>query len=193
MSRGRTGKIARLALDLGVSPLAYYGLAIAGVGTARALLAATIVAGGWLLCTMAHDRRVDGLAAFMLAMYGIMFALAAASSDERMLLARDPLTSGLAGLVFLGSCATSLPATAYLAHKLHGRPLHEGRRRHVVESLVLGTGLVVEAAVRLAVVCALPVGVAAGLAPGIEFAVLPLLVAWMVWHRRTSARREQVA
>lgn len=187
---GRAAKRAvRLALDLGVSPLAYYGLTMAGVGTYHALLAATVVAGGWLLGTTALDRKVDGLAAFMLGMYGVMFVLAAATSDERLLLARDPLTSGLAGLVFLGSCATAMPATAYLAHKLHGRPADDRRRMHVVESLVLGAGLLAEAVVRLVLVGTEPIGVVAGLSPAVEFAVLPVLVAWMVWHRRRAQGR----
>lgn len=179
-------RAARLALDLGVSPLAYYGLAAAGVGIYHALLAATVVAGGWLLCTTALDRKVDGLAAFMLGMYGVMFVLAAVTSDERLLLARDPLTSGLAGLVFLGSCATAMPATAYLAHKLHGGSPGDLRRMHVVESLVLGAGLLAEAVTRMVLVFTLPIGVVAGLSPAVEFAVLPVLVAWMVWHRRRA-------
>lgn len=188
MEQGRTKRILRLALDLGVSPLAYYGLLITDVATPRALLVATVVAGGWLLGTTLRDRQVDGLATFMLGMYAVMLVLALATSDQRLLLARDPLTSILAGAVFLGSCSTSTPATAYLAHRLHGRPLHDARRHrmHVVESLVLGLGLVTEGAARLALVFVLPVDVVAGLAPAIEFAVLPVLVAWMVWHRRRS-------
>lgn len=168
-----------------MSPLAYYGLLIVGAATAHALLVATVGTGGWLLGTTLRDRKVESLATFMLGMYAVMFVLAVVASDERLLLARDPLTSILAGAVFLGSCATSTPATAYLAHRLHGRPLPDARRHrmHVVESLVLGMGLVTEGAARLALVFVLPVEVVAGLAPLIEFAVLPGLVAWMVWHR----------
>jgi len=183
--------VGRLVLDLGVAPLAYYGLAAAGAETSNALLAATAVAGVWLVGTTVVDRRVDGLAAFMLGMYAVMFLLAVAASDERMLLARDPLTSALGGLVFLGSCASPVPATAYLAHKLHGKPLHDPglHRAHIVESLVVGLGLTVEAVVRLALVFNLPVTVTAGLAPAIEFAVLPVLLGWLAWHRVRATRR----
>ncbi|MGW5018235.1 VC0807 family protein [Streptomyces cacaoi] len=188
-ARGRLRRVGRLALDLGVSPLAYYGLSALGVASVHALLAAAIVAACWVLLTALLDGKVDGLALFILAMYGVMFALAAAAHDERLLLTRDPLTSGLAGLLFLGSCATSTPATAYLATKLHGGQPADPRvrRAHVVESLVLGVGLLAEAAVRMVLVFVLPVDVAAGLGPAIEFVVLPVLVAWMFWHRRRAA------
>ncbi|HEY3506111.1 MAG TPA: VC0807 family protein [Actinocatenispora sp.] len=178
-------RVVRLALDLGVSPLAYYGMLLAGVPTVPALVGATVVAGIWLLVTIALDRRVDGLAAFMLGMYALMLVLAAATADPRVLLARDPVTSGLAGLVFLVSCPTATPATAYLARRLHGATLDDrALRRHRVQTAVLGAGLVAEAAVRLLLVSALPVDVVAGLSPAIEFVVLPVLVLWMVVYRR---------
>ncbi|GAA4206404.1 VC0807 family protein [Actinocatenispora rupis] len=190
--RRRTGRgvrrLARLALDLGISPLAYYGLFLAGVPTWRALLAATVVAGGWLLVTVALDRRVDGLAAFMLGMYAVMFGLAVATADERLLLVRDPLTSGLAGAVFLATCATATPATAYLARRVHRATVDaDGMRRHRVQTAVLGTGLVAEAAARMVLVFTLPVRVAAGVSPVVEFAVLPVLVGWMLAYRRRTA------
>jgi agmatine deiminase len=167
-TQGRLRRIGRLALDLGVSPLAYYSLTALGIGTLHALLAATIVAGCWVLLTTVLGGRIDGLAFYILVMYGVMLALAAAVHDERLLLTRDPLTGGLAGLVFLGSCATSTPATAYLASKLYGgRPdTPQAHRAHIVETLVLGAGLVVEATVRMVLVFVLPVDVVARLRAG---------------------------
>ena len=192
VSRRRWRRIVRLALDIGVSPLAYYSLLLAGVTTWRALLAATVVAGVWLLATVACDRRVDALAAFMLGMYGLMFLLAVATDNERLLLVRDPLTSGLAGLVFLASSMTSTPATAYLARAVHGATVTAREtHRHRVQTLVLGTGLAAEATLRAVLVFTAPVPVAAGLSPGIEFAVLPVLVVWMLWYRRRTRTVEE--
>lgn len=182
-------RVVRLALDLGVSPLAYYGLLLAGMPTVPALLGATAVAGLWLLVTIALDRRVDGLAAFMLAMYAVMLVLAVATDNARLLLARDPLTSGLAGVVFLVSLLGAVPATAYLAQRLHGAtPDGEALRKHRVQTVVLGIALVVEAAVRLVLVAMLPIDTSVGLSPVIEFVVLPVVVAWMVWYRRRGLR-----
>lgn len=182
-------RVVRLGLDLGVSPLAYYGLLLSGVPTVPALIGATAVAGLWLLVTIALDRRVDGLAAFMVGMYAVMLGVAACTANPRVLLARDPLTSGLAGLVFLASLATAIPATAYLARRLHGATLDgEALRKHRVQTVVLGIALVVEAVARLVLVAVLPIDVTAGLSPAVEFVVLPLVVAWMVWYRRSATR-----
>ncbi|MGI5233047.1 VC0807 family protein [Actinoallomurus sp. CA-142502] len=187
--RRHGARLVRLALDLGISPLAYYGGVLAGVSTLRSLLTATVVAGVWLVAVTVHDRKADALAVCMLGMYGVMAALAAATADPRLLLTRDPVTSGLAGLVFLGSCVKGTPATAYLARKLHGeRPADERahRRLHLVETVVLGIGLTAEALLRLVLVFTLPLSTSATVVPPVEFAVLLPLVGWAVWHRRRA-------
>jgi hypothetical protein len=182
-------RVPRLVLDLGVSPLAYYGLLLSGVATVPALIGATAVAGLWLLITIALDRRVDGPAAFMVGMYAVMLGVAACTANPRVLLARDPLTSGLAGLVFLASLLTAIPATAYLAKRLHGATVDAAAlRRHRVQTVVLGIALVAEAAARLVLVAMLPIDVTAGLSPAVEFVVLPVVVVWMVWYRRRGTR-----
>lgn len=189
MGQRRASRLIRLALDLGISPLAYYGCVLGGVPTLRSLLTATAVAGVWLVAVTVHDRKADALAVFMLGMYGVMAALAAVTSDPRLLLTRDPLTSGLAGLIFLGSCVKGKPATAYLAHKLHGERPVDGRRAlrtHLVETAVLGAGLTAEALLRLVLVFTLPLSSSATVVPPLEFAVLLPLVAWVTWHRRRA-------
>ncbi|MBI0294582.1 hypothetical protein JBE04_08815 [Streptomyces sp. PRKS01-29] len=187
----RLGRLARLALDLGISPLAYYGCLLAGVATLPALLTATAVAALWLAATVLHDRRADGLALAMLLMYGLSAAFAAVTSEPRPLLLRDPLVSALAGLVFLTSCLTATPATAYLADRLHGQPLHEPilLRAHRTETLVCGAGLMAEAVARVLLVLTLPVSTAASLTPPLEFAVLIPLVVWMIRHRQNARTR----
>ncbi|POX37268.1 hypothetical protein C3486_29170 [Streptomyces sp. Ru73] len=188
-------RLLRLALDLGMSSLAYYGCVLAGLDTLPALLTATAVAAGWLTATAVYDRRADGLAVGMLLMYGLSAAFAAATSAPRPLLLRDPLVSALAGLVFLGSCLSATPATAYLARKLHGQPLSDPRlrRAHRTQTLVLGTGLTAEALVRVLLVYALPVPTAAALTPPLEFVVLVPLVVWTVVHRRKALARSSTA
>ncbi|MFG3284557.1 VC0807 family protein [Streptomyces sp. NPDC048111] len=185
----RSVRLVRLALDLGIASSAYYGGVLAGLAPLTALLAASGVAAAWLIATCAYDRRADALAVGMLLMYGLSAAFAAATAEPRALLLRDPLVSGLAGLVFLGSGLRGTPATAYLARRLHGRPALDDRlrRAHGTETLILGAGLVAEAAARLALVAVLPVPRAAALTPPLEFVVLVPLVAWMVWHRRRAA------
>ncbi|GAA0896021.1 MULTISPECIES: VC0807 family protein [Streptomyces violaceusniger group] len=189
--RRRLGRLARLALDLGISPLAYYGCLVAGVATLPALLTATGVAALWLAATVLHDRRADGLALAMLLMYGLSAAFAAVTSQPQPLLLRDPLISALAGSVFLTSCLTATPATAYLAGRLHGQPPHEPilLRAHRTETLVCGAGLMAEAVARVLLVLTLPVSTAASLTPPLEFAVLIPLVVWMIRHRGSARTR----
>ncbi|NUP32884.1 MAG: hypothetical protein HOU01_14340 [Streptomycetaceae bacterium] len=190
----RFARAARLALDLGVASLAYYGCVLAGLDTLPALLAATAVAAAWLVAGALYDRRADGLAGAMLLMYGLSAAFAAVTSEPRLLLLRDPLVSGLAGLVFLGTCLSGTPATAYLARKLHGRPAGDPRlyRAHLTQTLVLGAGLAAEALARVVLVCTLPVPAAAAIAPPLEFAVLVPLLVWTFLYRRRIAARSGV-
>ncbi|WP_407547924.1 VC0807 family protein [Streptomyces sp. Pv4-95] len=188
---GRLARMTRLALDLGISSLAYYGCALAGIDTLPALLTAAGVAAAWLATTTLYDRRADGLALGMLLMYALSAAFAAATSEPRLLLLRDPLVSALAGLVFLGSCLGGTPATAYLARRLHGHPLRDPqlRRAHRTQTLVLGTGLTAEALARVLLGCALPVTTAAAITPPLEFVVLIPLVVWTIRQRRKVVAR----
>ncbi|WP_052865356.1 VC0807 family protein [Streptomyces niger] len=186
-----------MALDLGVASLAYYGCVLAGLGTPPALLTATGVAAAWLVSTALYDRRADALAVGMLLMYGLSAAFAAATAEPRLLLLRDPLVSALAGLVFLGSCLSGTPATAYLARKLHGYPLDAPaphlHRAHLRQTAVLGAGLTAEALARVVLVYALPVPTAAALTPPLEFAVLIPLLAWTTLQRRRLLPRPSAA
>ncbi|MFJ3799385.1 VC0807 family protein [Streptomyces sp. NPDC090088] len=186
----RFARLARLALDLGIASFAYYGGVLGGLDTLPALLTASAVAAAWLAATALYDRRADALAFTMLLMYGLSALFAALTADPRLLLLRDPLVSGLAGLVFLGTCLRGTPATAYLAGKLHGHPPGDTRRlrAHRTQTLVLGAGLVAEALARLLLVCVLPVSTAASVTPALEYVVLGPIVVWMfLWRRRLPA------
>ncbi|AEW98040.1 membrane protein [Streptantibioticus cattleyicolor NRRL 8057 = DSM 46488] len=185
----RRAKAISLACDAGLSPATFYAGQAAGLSVTASLLAATGVAGAWLLWTAYRKRRIDALAGLMLATYALMLVIALLARDERMLLLRDPATSALAGLVFLASCATPTPALAYLGRRLHGRPLPDdpGMRRSVrMQTAVWGGGLVAEAAVRAAMLFLLPVTVTAGLSTVIELSVIGALLVWSAWCRRRA-------
>ncbi|MFE7168189.1 hypothetical protein [Streptomyces sp. NPDC057616] len=96
--------------------------------------------------------------------------------------------------MFLGSCLSGTPATAYLARKLHGRPVGAPRlrRAHLTQTLVLGAGLTAEALARVLLVCTLPVPAAAAITPPLEFAVLAPLLVWTIPYRRRIAARSGV-
>ncbi|MFG3026799.1 VC0807 family protein [Streptomyces sp. NPDC048254] len=184
---GRLARLTRLALDLGVASFVYYGCVLAGLDTPPALLTASAAAAVWLGATTLYDRRADALALAMLLMYGLSAVLAALTAEPRLLLLRDPLASGLAGLVFLVSGLRGTPATGYLADRLHGHPPGDVRLRrvHRTQTLVLGAGITAESLARALLVCTLPVATAAAVTPPLEYAVLVPLAAWTVlWRRR---------
>jgi hypothetical protein len=188
---GKVAAIAWLAADLGISPAAFYLMQAGGVGVVRALITATLVAGLWLAAGMIRTRRVDALAFIMMATYALMLAMAAATDDPKLVLLRDPVVSAVAGIVFLASCATTRPATAYLSQRLHAAQPLDGSAGstadlagHRVQSLVWGIALTAEATVRVALVFLLPISVVAGLSPTVELVLIGLLVPWMIWYRK---------
>ncbi|WP_225728439.1 MULTISPECIES: VC0807 family protein [unclassified Nocardia] len=187
-------RIAWLALDLGVSPAAFYLTQAAGVEVVRSLVIATVTAGLWLGVGMVRTRKVDALASIMMATYALMLALAAATDDPRLVLLRDPIVSAAAGLAFLGSCLTAQPATAYLARRLHGETSTSPSQLidHRVQTTVWGCALTTESLVRVALIFLLPIPLSAGLSPAVELVLIAVLIVWTVWYRRRRARERVV-
>ncbi|WP_067700474.1 VC0807 family protein [Nocardia jejuensis] len=183
-------RILWLACDLGVSPATFFLAQAAGVGVVHALEIATVVAVIWVGVTAIRTRTLDALALTMVLTYAVMLAIAAATRDPRLLLLRDPTVSALAGLLFLASAPTRLPATAELARRLHGTPpTPEHIPSHRVQSLVWGTALTAESAARSALVFSMPIPVTAAVSPLLELAVIAILVAWTWRYRRRHPAR----
>ncbi|MGX1776682.1 VC0807 family protein [Nocardia brasiliensis] len=190
----RAVRTAWLVGDLGVSPAAFYLTQAAGVGVVRSLVTATVVAALWVLVGVLRTRRMDALAATMLGTYALMLAMAAATDDARLVLLRDPVISAVAGALFLGSCLTGRPATAYLAQRLHGETRSDTGylRSHRSQTLVWGVTLTAEALVRVCLVFLLPIPVVAGLSPAVELVLLAILAAWTFWYRKRERTRRSV-
>lgn len=161
------------------------------MATRPALVVATVVAAAWLTGTMVVRREAEVLSAFMLGSYGLMLAIAYLAEDERVLLLRDPATSGLAGLVFLVGCAVGRPATWYLARRLHGEAATDDKRAHTVQTLVWGCGLLGESLVRVVLIFVLPPAVTAGLSTVVELAVLGVLLGWTIRYRALRSRERR--
>ncbi|WP_069162396.1 VC0807 family protein [Nocardia altamirensis] len=181
-------KIAWLVCDIGLSPAAYYLTRALGFEIVASLVTATAVAALWLAVGMIRTRKADGVAFVMMATYALMLAMAAATEDARLILVRDPLISIAIGALFLVSCRTSRPATAYLAQRLHEEePNAEQDPRylsgHRVQTVVWGVALVAESALRIGLIFAVPVSVAAGLSPAVELGLTALLIGWTIWYR----------
>lgn len=176
-SAGLGGQLGIFAFDIGAPIACYYLLRGAGlsplwalgVGAALPALAAT-----WQVVAR---RRVDPVAALVIATMAVSIALAALSHTPRLLLAKDGLVTGVWGAVFVVSIAARRPVAFAIA-----RPLMEGRKiftatswddlwdrepafRRIwrVSSLVWGGALLADAALRILMAYRLPVDAVPGL------------------------------
>ncbi|MEU1626435.1 VC0807 family protein [Streptomyces sp. NPDC020096] len=190
--RHRASRVS-LAIDAGLAPATFYSARGLGLSLRASLLIATAVATARLVGTAVRNRKPDAVAAFVLGSYAVMLAIALLAHDERLLLARDPVTSALAGLVFLGSCAVGRPAIGLLSERIQlphraREPDPALRRSQTVQTAVWGTVLLVESAGRPALVYTLPINVTAGVGQLIEPMVLAVVGAWSARYARRTRR-----
>jgi hypothetical protein len=186
--------------DIGLSLVAYYGLRALGASPYVALLGGTVTAGLRIAYVWLRTRRFDGFAAFMLAEFGVGLGFALLTGDARFLVAKESFSTGVAGLIFLATCAFGRPMIWHAAARL--RPAYRGeldrlwrgsrgfRHTYRMLTVVWGAGLLVEAVARVGVAYTLPVDTAAGLSQLLRFAAMGLLVLWTfsTMKRRRPAR-----
>ncbi len=193
-----------MLLDVGLPLLAYYGLHALGVGDYRALLAGTIVAGLRVTFVALRSRRLDGFAAFLMAMFAVGLALAFATGDAKFMLAKYSVGTAIAGLIFLGTCVVGRPVMFYAAQRFAATTSEKReswntlwqtkpafRHGFRVMSVVWGVGLLVEAAVRLPLIYLLPIQVMVGLSTVLQIAAFSLLMTWGMWYGKRMQRAGQ--
>ncbi|NUR95972.1 MAG: hypothetical protein HOV67_12035 [Kribbellaceae bacterium] len=186
---------AGLLLDVGLPAVVYYGAHALGYSIETSLIAAGV---GALLrvayVAIAH-RRLDVIAAVVGGTFAIMLAISLLTNDPRVLLAKESVVSGVAGVLLVGSCLVGRPLVYVLARKFKTAPdwddrwQHERafRRRFTTLSLIFGGVLLVDALGRLVLILALPVDTMANLSPVLHLATLALLGGaglWLRSHRR---------
>ncbi|PRY41491.1 VC0807 family protein [Umezawaea tangerina] len=195
------GLVGVLFLDMGLSVLAYFAAELLGASTYVALLTGTVVAGLRVLWVAVRQRRLDPFALFLLAMFGVGFALTFLTGDARFILAKDSAMSGAAGLVLVVSCLVKRPIAFYAAQRFArsaGPARHEEfeaairtgalRARWVRVSLVWGFVLLAESGLRVAAIYLLPIGAAANFSQALMVVVYAGLILWTVVTSRKSAR-----
>ncbi len=182
-----------LAFDLGAPTALYYLLhSAAGVSNLVALTAGAVLPATGAAYTLAAKRRVDAVALLIVATMVTSIAVALISHDPRFLLAKDGLVTGVWGAWMIASVAAYRPAAFVFA-----RPFMEGRRMYTagswdaiwdaepgfrriwrVASVMWGTGLLVDAAIRIVMSYTLPVHVVPGLSAAlwpVTFVVLQVM------------------
>src|SRR4029077_9890349 len=113
---------------------------------------------------------------------------AGARGAERVLLLRDSLITSIVGLAIAISAAFKKPVMYHLVKQVQGAEpdLHAMR----VLSLVLGLGLVVEMAVRTAMVLEMTTDRFLLISPFVQYGMTGALVAWCVFYMRRRPQKD---
>jgi hypothetical protein len=191
--------IALLLWDAGLPLAAYYGLRLAGRSEQVALLAGAVLAAlriGWVA---ARHRRFDGFAALLTAVLAVGLVLSFVAGDPRFLLVKESFGTAAAALVLLVTARRNpLVLVAVRAGSSAGKraavdrlcaEVPEFRRAFTRMSVVWGTALLAESALRVPLVYLLPADVMAGVGVVLLLAVIGLLSGWTAWYAgRVQAR-----
>jgi len=164
---------ARLAIGIAVPTALYYIFHAMGMSNFTALLLAAILPSLSTVYNLAFRRQIDGLSLVVLATIVLTAIVSAVAHDPRFLLARDGLVTGMWGLWFFATLRARRPAAFLFA-----RPLMEGRKwfgtrawdalwesnaqfRRIwrFSTVVFGTGLLIDAVIRIVMAYSLPVTV----------------------------------
>lgn len=183
-------------VDVAPPLVAYYGLRAVGVSEYVALLSATVLSGVRVLYSVVKARRLDPFAAYLLLTFGLSLAVGVSTTDPKLVLIGNTFVNGIGGLIFLGSCVIGTPLTQVVsdrfrpAARAHAADARQRRRIHVRLSAMWGIGLLLEVAIRLAVIEQLSVDTANAVNSVITLVVVGLLVvATVVVGRRTDAQQ----
>jgi hypothetical protein len=164
----------------------YFALRRAEVGNVLALTAGAFVPALRVITSIVRDRRVAGLAAFVLAIFALSIALAFVTGNARVLLAKESVFTMLAGVYCLGSLFVGRPFSYYTMRRFVVGDEEEAKAewenseefRHTLRVLTLawGIGFVGEALMRLVLVYDLPVSTMVIVSPILLAALVVVLV-----------------
>jgi hypothetical protein len=107
-------------------PTAAYRVALPHVGLIGALLASTLPLIAWMGFDFLRFRHVDALSAVVLAGIALSLLILVSQPTDWLRAVREPLVSGVIGVLFLGSLALRRPLVFYLARSTLSRE-HSGR------------------------------------------------------------------
>lgn len=181
-----------------ILPLAgYYGLRAAGAASWLALAAGGALTLPWIILGLLRSGRLDMTAIFTLSLLLVGAATSLVTRDPRLLLIKDGAIGALLGAWFLGSAPTRRPfimttSRAIVVAKVgvSGADAWEARwhheadfRRHIrVLSAIWGVVFLGDAAVRVALVYALPLDAAPAVTTMQWLVVLGCLLAFHSWY-----------
>ncbi|MDQ7803491.1 VC0807 family protein [Amycolatopsis sp. A133] len=159
-----------------------------------ALIAASAVPALGFAVELVLHRRVDGLAVFMVCLFGVGIAMALISGDARFVLARESAFTGFVGCAFIGSIFVGRPLINVFGRKFAesgGIPemdaptwdkfwteSAEFRKGMNFMTAVWGVALILESILRVIVVYTIPVDASVFVSPALYVVTFGLLVLW---------------
>jgi hypothetical protein len=192
-------QLARLAISIVLPTALYYVLHGAGLTNITALSLAAILPSLSTVYSLVVRRRLDAMSLVVLATIVVTVILSMTAHDPRFLLARDGLITGLWGCWFFATLRARRPAAFLFA-----RPLMEGRKWFGAEAwdplwetspqfrriwrfstIVFGTGLLLDAVIRMVMAYSLPVSIVPALGSAlwpVTFALIQI-VTNVYYHR----------
>lgn len=176
-----------------IAPVASYQLLhFAGWPDIAALSVAAIFPAAATIYEAARNRRLNALG--VLSLVAVLIGLGAALwlRDPRVLLVKDSIVTGIIGLAFLGSLATTQPLAHRLGRQFAGDrvPLIDSPQRlrgYRIVSAVWGVALIGEAALRVALSYVLSTATVVTISPLLSVAVFGAVAVWTVRRARRHA------
>jgi intracellular septation protein A len=181
-----------LLWDVGLPAVVFYVCRALGFDILPALAAGGLAALIRVGCVAAVRHRLDGLAALVGVTFALLLVVSLLTGDPRILLAKESILSGAAGLLLVGSCLIGRPVLYALVRRLNAgkdellaqldqrwRTQPSFRRHFVVLSAVMGSVLLTEL---------LPIDVMASLSLVLHAGTIALLVCWALWYRGRRQR-----
>ena len=165
-----------------VAPYVVYELAEPHTGGLVALALSAVPPAIESVWSVAKKKKLDIAAALVLGGIAVSLILIALGGSERVLLLRDSLITSLVGLAVAVSALFKKPLLYHLFRQVQGAdpPLHEMR----VLSVILGVGLIIEMAVRTAMVYAMTTSRFLLVSPFVQYGMTAGLVMWAVYYMR---------
>jgi intracellular septation protein A len=180
-------EIANLILINAIAPYIVYQLAEPHTGGVIALALSAVPPAIESVWSVVRKRKLDIASVLVLGGIAVSLVLIALGGSERVLLLRDSLITSVVGLAIAISAVFRRPIFYYLFRQLQG--VEPDLRTMRVLSIVMGLGLVVEMAVRTAMVYAMTTSRFLLISPFVQYGMTGLLVAWAVFYMRRHARR----
>jgi hypothetical protein len=185
-----------------ILPYAVFALAQPHYGDVDALILSSIPPILWSIAEFARHRRIDAVS--MLVLFGIVLSLAAVAGggSARFLQLREKLVTVIIGFVFLGSALIGKPLIYQLAR---ARMVRESsgeleqfdalrsnkyfRRTMTVLTVVWGLGLLLDAAISIALVYALSIKTYLVVNPIVGYGTMGALSLWTFLYVRNQRRK----